>query len=803
MSIKRKILLPSIVLGIVSFLAIQLFSYYNFRKRVRAESLRKNSAVLNYIIKQKEDTLKSIAIQLSSSSVTIEAYKKNNPMLLKKEFLPLWKKLRKEGIVYEIHFFKPPAVNFFNFSNFSTELKDVSDVRSDIEWITSSFTSSSHLLICKIFPGIRSTYPVVDKNGKLLGGISVGDRLDKIAYDIKRLTNQEAFIVYRDSVLHHLVPKIYKTYTKDKLTVNDLVVGATTTHLSQPVLEGFDFSKKSQFVRLGKIDYLLTFYELRDFNNELIGYVGILNNVLPVRNLFIEQIIASIVLFIVAAFLIYNHLYKHTENILKKVEEIFTVSNNLKEKNFKVLEDMKMSEEDLNGDELDILKRNVIMMGKELKRFYTELEEIINKKTEELKKLYKDLEIKNKELTHQLYTDYLTELPNRNALVRDLEKMEGKNAVLVIMDIDSFKRVNDFYGVNIGNEILKEFSKKLKSIADMFNYSIYRIAGDEFAFVKECNDDVESIKDEIKKIEKRIDEIVIKLDKYDIEVSLGVTMGIAACDKNLLLEKADMALKYAKNHQFSFAFYSKRHKTEEEFQDYIKWQKILKRVVNQKSVVPYFQPIADNNLNIVKYECLMRIADGDTIYNPSQFLKPAKDLRFYLALSRIMFEKCFDYFKDKSVSFSVNVSVNDIVNEEMANFIVEKIENFTDAKRVIVEITETESIENFDETLNFINKIRKAGAKIAIDDFGSGYSNFEYIIKLKPDYLKVDGSLVKTIDTDRDVYLATKTIVKLAKEIQIKTIAEFVCNETIFEIAKDIGFDEFQGYFIGKPTPEI
>ncbi len=99
MSIKRKVLLPIIVLGVVSFLAIQLFSYYNFRKRVRAESLRKNSAVLNYIIKQKEDTLKSIAIQLSSSSVTIEAYKKNNPILLKNEFLPLCKKLRKEGIV--------------------------------------------------------------------------------------------------------------------------------------------------------------------------------------------------------------------------------------------------------------------------------------------------------------------------------------------------------------------------------------------------------------------------------------------------------------------------------------------------------------------------------------------------------------------------------------------------------------------------------------------------------------------------------------------------------------------------------
>ncbi len=801
MSIKRKVLLPIIVLGVVSFLAIQLFSYYNFRKRVRAESLRKNSAILNYIIKQKEDTLKSIAIQLSSSSVTIEAYKKNNPMLLKKEFLPLWKKLRKEGIVYEIHFFKPPAVNFFNFSNFSTNLKDVSDVRSDVEWITSSFTSSSHLLICKVFPGIRATYPIIDEKGKLLGGISVGNRLDKIVYDIKRLTNHEAFIVYKNNVLHHLIPKVYKSYIKDKLTVNDLVVGATTTHLSQPVLEGFDFNRKSQFVRLGKIDYLLTFYELRDFNSELIGYAGILNNVVPVRNLFIEQIIASLVLFIVAAFLIYNHLYRYTENILKKVEKIFTVSNNLKEKNFKILEDMKAPEENLESDELDVLKHNVIIMGEELKRFYMELEEIINKKTEELRKLYKDLKAKNKELTHQLYTDYLTDLPNRNAVTRDLEKIG--NAVLVIMDIDSFKRVNDFYGVNIGNEILKEFSKKLKSIADMFNYSIYRIAGDEFAFAKECDDDVESIKDEIKKIEKRIDEIVIKLDKYDIEVSLGVTMGVAACDKNLLLEKADMALKYAKSHQLSFVFYDKEHKTEEEFRDYIKWQKILKRVVNQKSVVPYFQPIADNNLNIIKYECLMRIADGDIIYNPSQFLKPAKDLKFYLALSKMMFEKCFDYFKDKSVSFSINVSVYDIVNEEMANFIVEKIENFTDTKRVIVEITESESIENFDETLNFINKIRKAGAKIAIDDFGSGYSNFEYIIKLKPDYLKVDGSLVKTIDTDRDIYLATKTIVKFAKEIQIKTIAEFVYNETIFEIVKDMGVDEFQGYFIGKPTPKI
>jgi EAL domain-containing protein (putative c-di-GMP-specific phosphodiesterase class I) len=123
--------------------------------------------------------------------------------------------------------------------------------------------------------------------------------------------------------------------------------------------------------------------------------------------------------------------------------------------------------------------------------------------------------------------------------------------------------------------------------------------------------------------------------------------------------------------------------------------------------------------------------------------------------------------------------------------------------RVIIEILESESISDF-ETLNkFIEKVKQYQVSIAIDDFGSGYSNFIYLAQIKPDFIKIDGSLIKNLDKDDKSFVITKHINNFAKELGCKTIAEFVHNQNVLQIVKKLNVDGIQGYFIAEPTDKI
>ena len=133
------------------------------------------------------------------------------------------------------------------------------------------------------------------------------------------------------------------------------------------------------------------------------------------------------------------------------------------------------------------------------------------------------------------------------------------------------------------------------------------------------------------------------------------------------------------------------------------------------------------------------------------------------------------------------------------DFIVNAMEKTNTAKQITFEIVESEGIESFAEVSNFIKKAKKLGCKIAIDDFGTGYSNFEYIIKLDVDYIKIDGSLIKNINSDNNLYLTVQTIVGFAKALKIKTVAEFVHNEEVLNCVKNLDIDYSQGFFIDEP----
>ena len=194
----------------------------------------------------------------------------------------------------------------------------------------------------------------------------------------------------------------------------------------------------------------------------------------------------------------------------------------------------------------------------------------------------------------------------------------------------------------------------------------------------------------------------------------------------------------------------------------------------------------------------IKLEDG-SILTPYSFLKEAKKAKLYLGMTRMLVKKACEYFKDKDIDFNLNLTLEDIKDQYTMDFIVNTMEKTNTAKQITFEIVESEGIESFTEVSNFIKKAKKLGCKIAIDDFGTGYSNFEYIIKLDVDYIKIDGSLIKNINTDNNLYLTVQTIVGFAKALKIKTVAEFVHNEEVLNCVKNLDIDYSQGFFIDEP----
>lgn len=437
----------------------------------------------------------------------------------------------------------------------------------------------------------------------------------------------------------------------------------------------------------------------------------------------------------------------------------------------------------LISNALNSMQQRISQYSKKQKNINHYLEEKVNEKTLELRE--------------QLYIDTLTGLPNRFSMFNDI--IETKDGALLIINIDDFKEINDFYGHVAGDNILKKFSNRLKN---MFKESEYirlkRLSGDEFALLFVQKPPLEAF---IKSAQKLINDVekMIFLYKKN-EISIRVTIG-GAYQIDRALEKADIALKSAKRERKSFLLYDEKLNIEEQYKDNMEWVKKLKKAIEQDMIVPYFQPVFDNKSDkIASYECLIRLADGNgNVVSPYLFLTIAKKSRLYSELTKIMIEKSCQHFEQIDCDFSVNLSVEDILNKDIVNYIKQKIKEHSVANKIIFEILESEGIENYEEVSLFISEMKRLGCRIAIDDFGSGYSNFEHLLKLDIDYIKIDGTLIKNLDKDANAQVVVETIVDFAKRLNILTVAEFVHNEAVFLKVKELKVNRSQGFFLGIP----
>lgn len=458
------------------------------------------------------------------------------------------------------------------------------------------------------------------------------------------------------------------------------------------------------------------------------------------------------------------------------------------------------------------------MQENENKYIFNTLFHLIEATGNELSETNDKLELlvadKTKQLVEKIYYDSLTKLPNRNLLLEDFSyKSTAIPQMIAIINIDDFKRINDYYGPKIGDivtlKVAEYISEIIQDIPHAASCKLYKLPIDEYAIAahgKISSAEFSCLLDLI--VKHLLDrKIYIENNNFFLNYTIGISLGHAESTDYLdetigVLLQANMALRQAKDAKIQKVIYKQDLVLRQQLEYNLLWTKKIKDAISEDRFVPYFQPIlASETCEITKYECLIRMIDTDNkVIAPYSFLEVAKKSKLYSNLTHAMVRKCFKIFAENKKNFSINVSIADIQNQDTVSFIQQQIQQWNIGKQLTFEILESEDLLDYQELNAFITDMKHYGCKFAIDDFGSGYSNFQHIIKMDIDYLKIDGSLIKNINNNLQNKLMVEMIITFCKKADILTIAEFVSEQDIFNTVKLLGVDFVQGYFFSEPT---
>jgi len=409
--------------------------------------------------------------------------------------------------------------------------------------------------------------------------------------------------------------------------------------------------------------------------------------------------------------------------------------------------------------------------------------------------------------------DKLTGLQSHTLLIDKIENMNPHDIpVMILINIDEFHIYNELYGLHVGDILLQQFAKKLEAFRNGTSYELYRMSGDEFVFLEITKIlDPDAYISDIEALIAYIETNPIILPNIKEPINLTITMGLSF-DKNNSYGKADMALQEARRRGRQYLGYNAEADRREELQKNLYWREEINRALEERRIHAHYQPIFDENYKILKYEALMRMEQRENDGNqkliaPGDFLDFSKVSRQYIGLTKVMIQESFSTMIDLNTHISINLTFHDIVNKEINKLLRESIKkhhlesrtNFDISSQVIFELLEHPSNHDYETFVEFVNEFKSMGVLITIDEFGLGFSDMSKVAELSPHYVKIDASLIKNINNDKHAYSLVKAIVMFTQELGIKTIAEHVSTQEIFEKAKELHIDEFQGFFLGKP----
>lgn len=396
-------------------------------------------------------------------------------------------------------------------------------------------------------------------------------------------------------------------------------------------------------------------------------------------------------------------------------------------------------------------------------------------------------------------TSHLTETKNLSAFNETIQKYS--DASLALININRFNNLNNLYGYGVGDRVILKLAEYLESSLQETSLELFHIHVDEFA-VLNTSMEFEDFVQKMYEIQEFINANRIEINTKQMPLNVTVALSNEAIQD--LMTSCSMAMHQAKESRQKFKIFLHDTQITAQYQSNIEWTMRIQEAIKENLVIPFYQPIYETKTGeIKKYEALIRIKNEEEYARPCYFLDIAKKSNLYLDLSLCMLKKVFETIKTSPHTFSINLTYEDIENDQMREYIYTQLQKPDIAKRVIIEIVESEKLHNMNIANEFIHAIKRYGAQISIDDFGSGYSNFEYLLRLDADYIKIDGSLIKEIDKNIDSEDIVKTIVSFAKKKNIKTVAEFVSSKEIYEKIKKIDIDYMQGFYIGKPNSTL
>ncbi len=421
--------------------------------------------------------------------------------------------------------------------------------------------------------------------------------------------------------------------------------------------------------------------------------------------------------------------------------------------------------------------------------------------------------------------DNLTGLYNRdrfsnemNALIQKVEHT-GKTGVLLLVDIDGLKIINDTYGHNVGDQLIKQTAGVLKHELEDIKAGqeeakeaiVGRLGSDEFAFFLPFTERAAGLD-----IAEQLRRSVELMEVIGKDVRMTVSIGVVLCPDHGntlkdLLTKGDAALiRIREQGRNRSDVYRPEDLTLEHMHSRLAWKGRIQKALDEDNFVLWFQPIFDiQNQTITHYEVLVRMSEDGKILLPGAFINIAEIFGLVNAIDRVVTEKAMKYQAElarqgRHLTFSMNLSGKTLGDEQLLNFIQEKIkETGAEPKHLVFEITETAAIYDIEKAVNFIKALQSIGCHFSLDDFGVGFTSFTYLREMHVDFIKIDGSFIKNLNKSPDDQIVVKSITDVAKGMKMKTVAEFVENEESFKLLKELGVDYAQGYFIGKPSPDL
>lgn len=407
------------------------------------------------------------------------------------------------------------------------------------------------------------------------------------------------------------------------------------------------------------------------------------------------------------------------------------------------------------------------------------------------------------------YEDPVSRLPNRYRLLDDLAG--AHEPALALAKAERYAEINAMFGYEFGERYMVSIQRVIELTLNetLTHIALYHVDRDTFAILQQyaAGSDRESLRARFESVVRLLREQTFTIGglRFPVPVTIGISVGDVR-DPMLLYNQAEQALTAALYARRRTMFHSDTDPVRRSILSHTDGLALVSQALRSDGVTVEFQPIMRNRGSAIElYEALVRIRDeGGRLVEPAAFLSAARLTSYFAPLTRAVFEQAFKRMAGVEAAFTVNISLENVTDDEFLPFLADLLRRHPRCReRCVLEITESDETENFATVRRFIHEARELGYRIAIDDFGSGYSNFANVLELHVDFIKFDGSIVQRIVDDARSFAVLGKMNEIAHALDVKTIAEYVDSKPLLAAVRKLKIDYSQGYLIGKPSAKL